>query len=426
MIAKTVLQKRVIELTDKLPLITQKQKDWGFKKLLKSHVIISRKKMFCLDCGESWSFENSRWQEEVVGVVCPCCEKKLDIIDNKISFSLNYMSILTTVKEFQVVRIVLLRKEVKKNTPANYITKEVVQHWIDPKGNITTVAIERNYRTYCVDQWYLESKFSIKDFVFAYNPEIYPLKKILPSIKRNGFKGNDFGLEPQELFSVLLKHSKAETLLKSNQIKLLERFVKYNGDMIFINENWSSIKLCIKHNYTINDFGIWRDYFNLLKYFNKDTSNIKFICPQNLKESHDKLMKKKAEKEDAEDKILQIQRLAVDEEEYKLSKSNYFGISFEKGDLQINVITKVEDFMKEGKLLNHCVYTNEYYKEESSLILSVKRLGEIIETVEVDLLSMSIKQSRGLGNKKSEYNAEIIELVNSNLSTISSIHKKAA
>lgn len=425
MIAKTILQKRVIELTDKLPLITQKQKDWGFKKLLKSYVIISRKKLFCLDCGESWSLENLKWHEEVTGVVCPCCNKKLEIISSGNSFSLNYMSILTTVKEFQVVRIVLLRKEFKKNTPANYITKEVIQHWIDPNGKITTVAIERNYRSYCVDQWYLGSQLSIKENVFAFNPEIYPLKKITPTIKRNGFKGNDYNLEPQRLFSNLLKNSKAETLLKSNQIELLKAFVKYESDMIFINENWNSIKLCIKNNYLISDFDIWRDYFNLLKYFNKDTNNIKFICPQNLKSSHDKLMIKKKEKLEVEDRLKQIERLAIEEKEYKLSKSNFFGIIFSNGNLQINVITKVEDFLKEGKILNHCIYTNNYYQKEDSLILSVKYLGEVIETVEIDLTSMSIRQSRGLNNTKSKYNKEIKELVNSNLKTISQIYQAA-
>lgn len=68
--------------------------------------------------------------------------------------------------------------------------------------------------------------------------------------------------------------------------------------------------------------------------------------------------------------------------------------------------------------MHHCVYTNAYYNDENSLILSARIDGERIETVEVDLQTLKVVQSRGVCNSNTEYHDRIIKLVEDNAEQI--------
>lgn len=57
-------------------------------------------------------------------------------------------------------------------------------------------------------------------------------------------------------------------------------------------------------------------------------------------------------------------------------------------------------------------------KKADSLILSAKINGKPVETVEVSLTSFQVVQSRGLNNLATEYNRDIVNLVNSNMNLI--------
>ncbi|MFZ4861289.1 PcfJ domain-containing protein [Sphingobacterium sp. Mn56C] len=63
--------------------------------------------------------------------------------------------------------------------------------------------------------------------------------------------------------------------------------------------------------------------------------------------------------------------------------------------------------------------SNKYYLQKDSLILSAQIDGKRIETVEVSLNKMEVVQSRGLQNRASEYNKDIVDLVNKNMHQIS-------
>jgi hypothetical protein len=91
--------------------------------------------------------------------------------------------------------------------------------------------------------------------------------------KRNGFTG-DFRPTPHK-FPFYTRQSNAETLLKTNQIEVLQN-AYYSSDKI--EKHWNSIKICIKNNYTISDFKDWADYIDLLT-FGKDTRSTKYVCP---------------------------------------------------------------------------------------------------------------------------------------------------
>ena len=69
--------------------------------------------------------------------------------------------------------------------------------------------------------------------------------------------------------------------------------------------------------------------------------------------------------------------------------------------------------------MHHCVYRMGYYKRPESLILSARdRGGNRLETVEVNLNTFSVVQSRGLQNHPTLAHADIIRLVEQNMNLI--------
>ena len=68
--------------------------------------------------------------------------------------------------------------------------------------------------------------------------------------------------------------------------------------------------------------------------------------------------------------------------------------------------------MDEGAELHHCLFSNEYYLKENSLILSATIEDKRIETIEVSLDTLQVIQSRGVCNQNSPYHDQIVSLVN--------------
>jgi len=76
---------------------------------------------------------------------------------------------------------------------------------------------------------------------------------------------------------------------------------------------------------------------------------------------------------------------------------------------------KIKEFFEEGNIMKHCVFSSNYYERENSIILSATVKGEKVETIEVSLNNLAVKQSRGLRNASTEYNKDIIKLVTNDL-----------
>ncbi len=76
--------------------------------------------------------------------------------------------------------------------------------------------------------------------------------------------------------------------------------------------------------------------------------------------------------------------------------------------------------------MHHCVFDNAYYLKENSLILSATIEGRRIETIEVNLDTLKVVQSRGVCNKNTEYHEQIVNLVNANRELISQRMKATA
>ena len=412
---KNKFQKQVFELSKKLPRITKVQKEWAFQHCIE-HIGLRTVKgvITCLECGHAWQ-GNSELADTVLGAECPECSAKLNVMNTRkrVFKQSEYFCIITTKENFQVLRLFLIKYHAKAGHKAQYFVSEVVQRWIAPNGKYETIARMRPM-SYYDDVWNFGSKLEIRPERDHHNVNptgIYPSQRLIPELKRSGYKGECYRINPFVLFRTLLLDSRAETLLKAGQANVL-KFFSYKFDKI--SDYWASIKICIRNNYQISDASIWQDYIDLLRFFGKDLHNAKYVCPADLTAEHDKYVKKKREYQEQERKKNARKKALKDEATFKKMKSRFFGIQFTDGVIQIRMLESVEEIMQEGDILHHCIFANEYHLKPDSLILSACVNGEKIETIEFSLSKMQVIQSRGVCNKNTEYHDQIINLVKKN------------
>lgn len=414
---KTKLQKRVVALSKRLPPLTEAQANWAKEKIYKPTGYLRTKCVWCLECGENFQIENGM-HALLLGQECPNCSKELQIIKSgKRTFKeSNYYSIFTRSKEFQVIRHFIVEKTCKSGIPAEIEIKECVQNWIIPEGEILNISRSTAPTGYYYDSWLFytpmevrspqsnENKFEI------YAKYIYPYKQIIPELRRNGFNGSLYNISPYRLLPRLLKYSRLETLIKAKQYKLLDIFCD-GYSITKIDKYWPAIKLCIRNNYIVKDASMWRDYIDLLLHFGKDIRNAHYVCPDNLNEVHDRYVDKRRIERDRL-AMEERKRYAVENEAaYKEFIERFLGLSLSDGEVIVEPLKSVAEFISEGDDMHHCVFANNYFERDDCLILSAKINGQRIETIQFDLNELRVVQSRGAFNKNTTYHKRIVELV---------------
>lgn len=333
----TITEKQITALSHSLPTITPEMQKWAEKSIFLKWGVLSRGKFHCLDCGHSWKPESTKQSAKFTK--CTACNGKLKMNGcNQVHFrEIEYSAVVTTANEFQVVRIICSHKNMKKNCHPSYFHKEVMQHWIDKKGEARTMSLSTNPFSHAYDSWSYYSALEIrpKDFQnspkYLINPSrIHPNFKVLPTLKRNGFKKGFYDIAPQVLFSAILKDSCAETLLKSSQTSMLAYYLQSPNQKIRC--NWQAVKTCLKNNYVISDFSIWQDYLQLLRWFKKDLSAALYVCPEDLNAEHDKLAQKKRELQRKH--YLKKMHAEIEQAQvlYRQEKEQFFGLCFSEAD----------------------------------------------------------------------------------------------
>ena len=433
---KTKIQKEVARLSATLNPITATQIEWAFAHCVE-HIGYRTKKgiITCSDCGHQWH-SNSGLCDSLEGCRCPHCGAELKVQDTRkrTHKETQYFSVITTCKGYQVIRVSQVRCESKKGEPMKFYCSEVVQRWISPKGTVTDMALLRGF-TFCYcDVWALDSDMEIRphhslyDDVVAWG-DVYPQMRILPQLKRNGFKGDFHGISPVRLFKALLSDPKIETLMKGGEIEDMKYFISNprNAD-----ELWASYLIAKRHHYTINNLSMWCDYLRMLLTLGQDIRNPKNICPADFIEAHDKTTRKieaihekeRAERQhrwEIEEREREQQRLLQEkknEEDFIALKSKFFGLIITDDEISVKVLESIDEYYNEGKTQNICVFGSGYYKKADTLVLSARIGDEIIETVEVDLQTLKVVQCHGKHNQDTPYHNRIIDLVNRNADQI--------
>lgn len=441
---RTKMEKQVAELSGKLPAITETQQEWAKEHCFTHEAYKCKDELWCSECGGAWiNTDNSELGVTLLGdkTECPYCHHKLDVKVSRKQKSIEdaYMSVLQVVEGFQVIRHILCCKYVRKRKfdqrsvqdYPHYNFFEVVQEWISGDGKRTIMAKPMNMGS---NGWIYSEPLSIKGEygsnswnyrgdLYAIWGWIYPKKQLLPELKKRGIGKRFPDVNPSKLIRDLLKGGNdVELCIKTKQIDMLNHMYKMGRYNLYYKP---SFNICNRNRYIIKDASMWEDYIGLLVYFHKDVRNAKYVCPTNLKAKHDKLLKKKDEIEvrqrrerDRIEAIRQEKQRKQDIADFYKRMEKFFGMEITDGDIIIRPLESITQFYNEGKIMHHCVYANKYYKRSECLIMTAIVGESHVETVEVNLKTLDVVQSRAVCNQTSPYHDRIIQLVKKNIGLI--------
>ena len=432
-------ERKVAELSAKLPDITEKQKQWAKNTCFDKIGYYNKGEVWCMSCGRVHKKMASPLGIDIVGDegVCPHCGTHLKLKNSRKRKSIEswYFTIATTCKGFQVFRHFIIERsmyKVSENISGGhepyFSINEAVQNWISEDGKEFIMARPCKPIPHIYDAWDFRKPMSIKDsgsgrLRYSYisdkydiNSEfVYPARRVIPKLKRNGFTFRCSKVSASTLSVLLLTDNEAEMLIKTKQYDLL-----YVKSVRGIPQDIKpSINICNRNGYKVKDASLWMDYIHMLQHFNMDIRNAKYVCPGDLKKEHDKLLKRRNREEARQKEIDRMREAQGWEKTYAQEKGRFFGICFGNEHIIISVVQSVAEMAEEGKAMHHCVYSMGYYKKKESLILSAKDMnGNRIETIELNLKTFKVVQSRGVCNSNTPMHDEIIELVNHNMGLI--------
>ncbi len=416
---KTKIQHRIAELREGL-LTSTYENEWAFEHCLEHRGFATKNRVICMDCGDKFSTELVSRKR----AICPHCSTKLTIekTNRRTDKQLAYFTTAEICEEFQVVRNYEVYGDYRVGVKKNTYLREVSQFWVHDDGKVEVVArvLHSGWQgLFFSGDLEIRNKYNMKKYD-VYPDGIYPKSEFKPKFRKYGINSKLKGLTLFEAMTIIPNESKAETLLKAKMYGILSLFTNHTNSVYRF---WNSIKICIRNKYrvSINNATIWTDYIELLDFFNKDLHNAHYVCPKNLKKAHDKFVLKKREF-DRKIALERKKKKAIeDQKKFNELKSKYFGISFSDKKIQIKVLESVEEYVKEGEILHHCLYANSYHLKPNTLVLSARIDDTPIETIEISLEKFKVLQSRGKYNSETEYHNRILKLVNKNMNVFRNI-----
>ena len=411
---RNLREKHIVELNGRLRPLTTPQKEWALNATIKHYGYRLKSGMCtCMECGHEWLETRNGM------CLCPECGTQIEIKDTKerVIRDKSYFNVITTTEDYQVIRMFLMIVEMRKGMKAKPAYLEIGSYWIDPKGKTTVVGLQRTLGPY-IDSFAFGSPLEIRRDNEAFqrisDEWVYPRIRVTDTIKRNGFKGSCHHIHPVTLFQELLTNPKAETLMKANEIELLRYLCARPTCKADIETYWNTIKIANRNGYKVKDSQMWMDYIKMLERCGKDIQSPKYICPANLQEAHDRYMRKVHILEDKKKRAEDIRKAQEREASFKEQKEKFFGIRINDGEIEVKVLESVEEYRREAESQHICLFSAEYDRRENSLIFSARIKGRIIETIEVDLKTLRVVQSRGVCNQNTEYHDRIVSLINAN------------
>lgn len=334
-----------------------------------------------------------------------------------------YFAIYEAMGDWQVIRMFMYRSWTKKREALH----EPLRYWIKADGSYV---IESKLRQCCgnyyIDAWIWDSNMEIRTNggyrdIRSLTCDFVKIHSLIPELKRTRFYAKNFCVQnfyPFWFVRSLLTNNKIETLFKLRQNWLVWKFYHYD-DRKLTESMWKSIRVALRHGYhwdskeEIND---WCDMINDLNYLGLDTNNPHYICPAYLNEAHQHWIEKARIKRDFERFEEERKEVLAYEPTFHASREQFLDMIFKAGKVEITTIPTAMAIKEEGLAMHHCV--GGYYNQLNSLILTAKVDGKRMETIEVNLTTYKLVQSRGLQNEYTNYHNKIVNLVNKHLDEI--------
>ena len=407
-------QQHIAELSGRLCPLTTPQMSWALNSTINHYGYRLKSGMCtCMECGH-------KWLESRNGMcLCPECGTQIKIKDTKerVIREKSYFNVITTIEDYQVVRMFLMMVETRKGMKVKPAYLEIGQYFIDTKDNKTVVELQRTLGYY-IDSFAFGSPLEIRcdneAFQRISDEWVYPHIKVSDTIKRNGFKGSCHHIHPVTLFQELLTNPKAETLMKANDIELLRYLCARPAYKSDIDKYWNTIKIAKRNGYEFKDVRMWFDYIKMLERMGKDLNSPSLIAPQDLKTAHDEYVEKVNRQRVKEQKEANRKKAEADQVKFEELKGRYIGLSMTDGTIRLHTLDSVAEYYDEGTKQHICVGSSGYYLKEDTLVFTATMGGRTIATVEISLKDFSIIQCRAFANGVCEYAEQIAGIINAN------------
>ena len=378
------------------------------KEAMVCHGIYHYKRIYCTECN-TYHVQDKKYKDNrIKSFTCPSCKKVLEVSATEgIRCEVKYFNTFDTANEFQVVRTFELTKVSSKTNLPKYFFFEIAQYFLSEYYPPQMRGVKASYFH---GNYLGDLTFRPFEKVNGRYPDGYIVApgEIMLSLIRKGYQHQIAKRYDWETIRAFMNWPKAEILAKNKQFKVLEVYIKTPDT---INKYWQQIRICMRHKYIISNWATYLDLMHNLEYLNLDMTNPKFICPDNLAEYHRELSAK----------ITKIKR----KEEWKKYNSIYKertihlqGKSFKVGNVILKHLDSIEDIYEESQVMNHCLFSNQYYKKERLLLFRAYYNGIHTETVSISLGpnpakdESYIEQALGRDNKPSLFNDFIKSAVN--------------
>ena len=410
-------QERILALSGQLRPLSNAQMQWALNYTINHFAYrLKNGKAVCLKCGHEWNANEGVCR-------CPHCGISLEVKTTKerVRKDKSYFNIITAKGGYQVIRMFLMSVELRKGMVAEPSFQEIGQYWLDENGNATVVGLKRTIGWY-VDSFDYCSKLELRRdndaFLFIADQWVYPRIKVTDTIKRNGFDGHTYDINPLTLFKELLTNPKAETLMKSGDVEMLRYLCHspFNADEIDF--YWKSIKVAKRAGFEFEDAQMWMDYIKMLERMGKDLHSPVLVAPQDLQTAHDLYSAKVERQRIKAQREKDRKKAEADEAKFEELKGRYIGLVMTDGEIVIHTLNSVAEYYDEGSRQHICVASARYYLKENSLVFTAKIKGQTIATIEISLSDYSIIQCRAFANKVCKYQDRIAKIIRDNTKII--------
>lgn len=439
---RTEMERRLCEYANLLPPLEKEIQEWGFG-LFKPEAYHWRHRgnkheIWCQCCGHREQVDpvwevlaiTEEWTCPHCGKICKVKRKKVDSTPETIA---RWVSVIDVRFGLQVVRTFEVYRDNSEKGDTQYYVKEIYQNWVTEKGTEIITSRPSSHLFYRFawrnGSYEIKRHGGYNDVYATEDNYLYPRAKVAGYIREKGLDARmvkSFARMRIPFPSCLGKWAKTpyyETLWKAGEKGIFRYFM--NGNYRRRLENYKdSIRVARRHRYEFKDVQMWLDYVDELRELGMDDRSPRYICPKDLRAAHAATSKRVSAIRDIAKAKAEMKRIEGYEAEYGKHIAAFMGLCFTAGDIEIRPLPTVMSVYEEGKAMHHCIYTNNYWKQHDTLLMSAKdKDGKRLESIEVNLRSFSVAQSRGLKNQPTEQHKAIVALVNKNMNQIKRIRR---
>lgn len=398
-----------------------------------AYIYAGARTAWCSCCGVVW--ESDLWNGRKEHDVCPHCGARGKVVksaNKRTSDEKYYVSFVRVVNDWQVIRTAICRRIVEKGDADNiyFSIDEVFQRWMRP-GTVDVI-VGRGVHGMCgyyCDVWNHDSAWTIRKEHFRFELEGDVCGKIQLSkvVRRNGLKAIRRDVGVKDLLWHIIHDERAEILAKGRQWDMLKHLLS-PSKAHDVEQWWKEIRVAMRNGYHIKDAGLWLDMVELLSKCGKDVRNPHYICPANLHAAHDAALMMDARRLDRlaaqradEEKDRKARKILADAgiaARYAERVSRWLDVMIRGKGITIRPLQSIREFYEEGEAMHHCVFSCGYYKKDGILVLTARKAGVRLETIEIDTKRWRILQCRGRFNKESVHHKEIVSLMEKNMNKL--------